>query len=240
MFKNDEDHDTYFDEESSNNRNLKNKAYGKQLMAGVIILAVFIVGVQIATLPQETESTEEAEESHEEEFEDSTPEPRHNWPEVNSQEELDQHFYDVVPGLEKAEQYGLVDQTKQIIEFQKTDRTMAINKTWYTSEGIYFIYSTKLNEEDLKGDGSFFLSVYHSEFGDSLMLPFNSVPGTVQLDDRIFRVTKIQPVENEDGQPLEEVNGEFAFDFELNFMGRHYVSEDQEIALSYSFEDEQQ
>lgn len=215
------------------------KPNGIQLIIVGVIVAVFIIYVQLTTNPTNQTISIESEEEvdpipDEPEIEDSSEEEDVITPQyqmVDSEEELISRIDTMAaPGFEKAVELGMVQNVDHRVSFEDGDNTFEVEYIWYTSEGINIIFST-LYKEDEEG--------YHAHFHPNkqgISNKYGSAP--VIYDNKFYTLVGLEPMTDNNGELVEQVDDTYTFDISLISRNREHKLKDQEIPLIFNKDQE--
>ncbi|TFB21787.1 hypothetical protein E3U55_08150 [Filobacillus milosensis] len=223
-----------FEERNESNTEVKQSKENlwPQLLVGAIILVVFVLVVQMTTKPEPSEEVvdDHEEQVQEEESEDIVTPPE--FPEGKLEEELIKFFSRHITGLDHAYELGLVNKLHQNIQLENINKQYQINYIWYSSNGIYVIDSIdNNNNEDLRGR---FMTRFKNE--DGISVTEESYGDQINFGGRLYRAQKLNPLKDNEGNLLENVNGTFNFEIEIFVKNNRTVVNNQPISFKFNKE----
>ncbi|MGP4071587.1 hypothetical protein ACTWQB_03415 [Piscibacillus sp. B03] len=152
----------------------------------------------------------------------------YEWTVFETEEQLNEYFYEEVPGLKRAEEVGVVDEIKQTFVQEHNNLNDArIDRIWYNTEGFYLFYSFKVGDVP-EGRLHSSLHLSHNEYTlrDNWM-----TREPVYHDGRIYQAIRYLPLDHDESE-IDDVNGEFVFDVEIGFDNNRLQLIDQTIPLN--------
>lgn len=152
----------------------------------------------------------------------------YEWTVFETKDQLNEYFYEEVPGLKRAEEVGVVDEIKQTFVQEHNNLNDArIDRIWYNTEGFYLFYSFKVGDVP-EGRLHSSLHLSHKEYTlrDNWM-----TREPVYHDGRIYQVIRYLPLDY-DGTEIDQVNGDFVFDVDIGFDNNRLHLIDQTIPLN--------
>ena len=184
----------------------------------------------------------EIEENHVEEVpEEEIVEPQFEWEEVNSREEVDNFYSEVVPRLHEAEEYGLITEINETATIGELDLELHIEKMWHTSNGIYFFYSIEYDERIHESDYlDAIFSIRSNEFGHEMYGIRVGEKGLI-FDNKFYQVVKTEPLNHLTHDVVEFDEEQISLGVTLYIDDRIYATTDAiEVVHSYDRELEEQ
>lgn len=229
-FYSEQDKDRFFNKLNTTPKRKRN--WFPQLVSAIAIFGVFYAGFQVI---QEgfpfTSSSDQIKETQE-------------YKTVDSKEEVDTYYENMTPGLERAEELGLVtevDKTDPITE----KSSLHIEKIWYNSDEIFVFYSISLPNLDRISEEqaapqitSFYLQPDNADrFPGQLLDLYTKNMGPregIIYNNRFYhRATSIQ-IENKANEPLNQFDGLVTANITVNQFGEKVKVPDVEIPIHYN------
>ncbi|WP_085505010.1 hypothetical protein [Thalassobacillus devorans] len=221
---------------------IKNHQKKVQLTIGVLVILGLFIGTQFfmgdpvmdATLPET-----EAEDKEKEEMDIPV-----QWKEVETKEEIYEHFESFIPGLKTAAERGLFQDINQTVTIQEHGGEVYLDKIWFSSQGIFLIYSLGL--EDIAnlpsnhhnvGMNGISIETMDGELFPHSPTMHSTIPEKAVYEGDVYLLASGSPILDEEGRPVEKMNETVSAYFNVTLPDGSYRTEETTLGLEYDLKD---
>ncbi|MFG6115890.1 hypothetical protein ACGTN9_11915 [Halobacillus sp. MO56] len=219
-----------------------NRSKVQIVMAGAIILGLFIGTQFFMGDPVMDSSIPDTEAEDKKEPEIDLPA---QWEEVDSKDEVYEHYEKYIPGIKTANDRGLFQEIDQTLSITDHDGEVHLDKIWFSNQATFLFYSL-----DLKGLEQ--LSSNYHDIGLNRMTVesldgelFRHPPSlhsafsaeAVVHDRKVFLMATASPFRDDQGQPIEKMSETVSVDFNLKLPDSAYKTGETTLQLEYDLKD---